>query len=173
MGREDVKQENASTWRAGAARVALSLIVLMAALLVAPAAAQPTQEEVFKSIGDNVNEPVDSGRVLGVIAGIAGVVVLVAVVGQWRGRDGAPKALHHHGKLVKEVLRALPLKGAEVKQLKAVAQDVLPKAGGDAPESPITLLLCPSLLARATQVHSDKVDRRLVGALVKRLVGRG
>ena len=156
----------------GATGAALSLIVLVAALLVAPAEAQPTQEEVLKSIGDNVNEPVDSGRVLGVIAGIAGVVVLVAVVGQRRGREGSPKALHHHGKLVKEVLRSLPLKGAEVKQLKAIVQDVLPKAGGEAPESPLTLLLCPSLLARATQAGPDKVDRRLVAALVKRLVGR-
>ena len=138
-----------------------------------PALAQPTQEEVFKSIGDNVNEPVDSGRVLGVIAGIAGVVVLVAVIGQRRGRGASPKALHHHGKLVKEVLRALPLKGAEVKQLKAIVQDVLPKAGGDTPQSPITLLLCPSLLARAAQASPEKLDRRLVGGLVKRLAGRG
>src|SRR5215207_822565 len=150
----------------------LSLIMLAVALLVAPAGAQPTQEEVFKSIGDNVNEPVNSGRVLGVIAGIAGVVVLVAVVGQWRGRDGSPKALHHHGKLLKEVLRALPLKAAEVKQLKAIVQEVLPKAGGEAPESAITLLLCPSLLARAAQASPGKVDRRLVAGLVKRLVSR-
>ena len=128
---------------------------------------------MFKSVADNVNEPVDSGRVLGVIAGIAGVVVLVAVVGQWRGRGASPKALHHHGKLVKEVLRALPLKGAEVKQLKAIVQEVLPKAGGDSPESSITLLLCPSLLARATQASPEKVDRRLVAGLVKRLAGRG
>jgi hypothetical protein len=170
--RDDVKREDVRT-RIGGSGVALLLAVLLVALLAAPAGAQPTQEEVFKSIGDNVNEPVDSGRVLGVIAGIAGVVVLVAVVGQWRARDGSPKALHHHGKLVKEVLRALPLKGAEVKQLKAIVQDVLPKAGGEAPESPITLLLCPSLLARAAQASPERVDRRLVAGLVKRLAGRG
>ena len=173
MKREDVKREDGVTRSGVASAVALSLIVLAVALAVLPAGAQPTQEEVFKSIGENVNEPVDSGRVLGVIAGIAGVVVLVAVVGQRRGRDASPKALHHPGKLWKEVARAVSLKGAEVKQLKAIVQDVLPKAGGEAPESPLTLLLCPSLLARAAEVRSDKVDRRLVAGLVKRLVGRG
>ena len=45
-----------------------SLIVLLLAtgawLPASHSAAQPTQEEVFRSIGQNVSEPVDSRRVL-------------------------------------------------------------------------------------------------------------
>ena len=136
------------------------------------ARAQPTQEEVFKSIGDNVNEPVDSGSVVAVVAGIAGVVLLVAVVGQRRKRDATPRPLHHHGKLLKEVLGNVSIRGAELKQLKLIVQDAKASTGRQAPESPLTLLLCPSLLAQAVKENPGKIDRTVAAGLVKRLVGR-
>ena len=135
------------------------------------ALAQPTQEDVFKSIGESVNEPVDSSRALAVAAGIGGAVVLLVVVGQWRQRDSRPKSLNHPGKLLKEVLRNVPLKGAEVKQVKALYQTYQP-AGGGRVESPLTLLLCPSLLADAAKQSRGKADLAVVGGLVKRLVGK-
>ena len=136
------------------------------------ARAQPTQEEVFKSIGDNVNQPVDSSRVIGVLAAIGGVVVLVVVVGQWKGREPKSKALNHRGKLLKEVLRNVPLKGAELKQIKLLSQELRPRGAAGRVESPLTLLLCPSLLAEAAKQSRGKADLPVVAGLVKRLVGK-
>lgn len=133
--------------------------------------AQPTQEEVFKSIGESVSEPVDSSRALAVAAGIGGAVALLVVVGHWRQRETKPESLDHPGKLLKEVLRNVPLKGAEVKQIKALSQTVQPPGGGTV-ASPLTLLLCPSLLAEAAKQSRGKADLVVVGGLVKRLVGK-
>ena len=165
------KRSGVGRTRVRARACALLLPTVLCLLTSIPAPAQPTQEEVFKSIGDNVNEPVDSGRVIAVIAGIAGVILLVAVIGQRRKRDAAPKPLHHHGKLLKEVLGSVSIRGAEMKQLKLIVQDARASAG-PAPESPLTLLLCPSLLAQAVKENPGKIDRTVVAGLVKRLVGR-
>jgi hypothetical protein len=185
MKREDVKRENVNDpagrgWRAGRRRrrerVALGILFTFCVFTFSPfptpAAAQPTQEEVFRSIGENVNEPVDSGRVLGVLAGIAGVIVLLAVISQRRKRDATPKALHHHGKLLKEVLGSVSIKGAEMKQLKAIVQDGKSRGESGAAESPLTLLLCPSVLVKAVKANPEKVDQPVVAGLVKRMVGR-
>jgi hypothetical protein len=134
--------------------------------------AQPTQEEVFKSIGDSVNEPVDGSRVAAVAAAIGGVIVLLVVVGQWRKRDTKSKALDHPGKLLKEVLRSVPLKGAEVKQIKLLCQELRPRGADRRVESPLTLLLCPSLLGEAAKQSRGKADLPVVAGLVKKLVSR-
>jgi hypothetical protein len=136
------------------------------------AMAQPTQEQVFKSIGDNVGQPVDSGRVVALLAGIAGAVALLVVVGQWRTREKRPRGLNHHGRLMKEVLRNLPLKGAELKQVKALAQAGRPGSRDERVHSPLTLLLCPSLLAEFAKQSRGKADLPVVTALVKKLIAR-
>ena len=141
-------------------------------LASSPAPAQPTQEEVFKSIGENVNRPIDSSRLLAVLAGIAGAVVLIAVIGQWRGRERRPRPLNHHRRLMKEVLRNVPLRGAELKQIKQLAQTARPGARDEKVQSPLTLLLCPSLLLEATKQSRGKADLRVVGALARKMVGR-
>ena len=167
MEREASKREGV-TRRAGArAAVAAAL-----ALLPLVAVAQPTQEEVFKSIGDTVNEPVDSSKVVAVLASAAGVVVLLVVVSHWRKRETKSKALDHPGKLLKEVMRNVPLKGAELKQIKLLSQDLRPRGDGGRLESPLTLLLCPSLLAEAAKQSRGKADLPVVAGLVKKLVSR-
>jgi hypothetical protein len=148
-------------------------VVVVAAwvLLAVPALrAEPTQEEVFKSIGESVDQPIDSKRVIAVLAGIGGAVVLLVVVGQWRGRDRTKAALNHPGKLMKEVLRSVPLKGSELKQIRTLAQEARPH--GRRVESPLTLLLCPSILGEAAKASRGKADLPVVAGLVKKLVGR-
>src|SRR5215207_10025062 len=85
------KPAGSTTGRRGSsARFFLPLLLATGYWLLAsssPAPAQPTQEEVFKSIGDSVNEPLDTSRVMAVVAGIGGVIVLLVVVGQRRQRD--------------------------------------------------------------------------------------
>src|SRR5438552_14098300 len=93
-------------------------IILHPSSLLGILAAGPTQEEVFKSIQDNVGEPVDLSKFLPFLAAAAGLIVLVAAITQWRKRDVRPKTLNHQGKLLKEILKSLPLKPAELKQLK-------------------------------------------------------
>jgi len=140
-----------------------------------PLLADATQEEVLRSIGKNVSEGGDSGRVLGVLAGVAGAVVLLVVVGQRRGGGAAgPKPLHSHSRLMKEVLRTVPLKPAELKQLKLLLQESRAR-GGEAPvpESPLTLVLCPSVLLKSAQGRSQKVNRKVVAGLARKLGEKG
>ena len=139
------------------------------AFLPARALAEATQEEVLRSIGQNVSESGDSGRALGVLAALGGAIALLVVLGQRRPRPAGPKALRHHGKLLKEVLRTVPLKPAELKQLKHLTEH---SAGAEAVQSPLTLVLCPSLLAKAAQQKSDKINRKVVAGLAKKLVSR-
>lgn len=172
--RKDAKRKRAPAGASvSAVRFTLYVFTLYVLTLHASpvALAQPTQEDVLKSIGDSVNEPVDSSRALAVAAGIGGAVVLLVVVGHWRQRDRKPELLNHPGKLLKEVLRNVPLKGAEVKQVKALCQTFQPLGGGRV-ESPLTLLLCPSLLADAAKQSRGKADLAVVGGLVKRLVAK-
>ena len=133
--------------------------------------AEATQEEVLRSIGKNVGESGDSGRVLAWVAGIGGALVLMIVIGQRRGGGAAgPKPLHSHAKLMKEVLRTVPLKPAELKQLRLLLHESRAGAGeGPVPESPLTLVLCPSVLLKTAQARSDKVNRKVVAGLARKL----
>jgi hypothetical protein len=173
MKREDVKREDVNRARVRSSRRILVLVtfhVFTFHALVSPALAQPTQEEVFKSIGDSVNQSADSTRAVAVLAGIAGVLVLLVVVGQWRSRERPARGLNHHGRLIKEVLRGLPLKGAELKQIKLLSQSARPGGREERVHSPLTLLLCPSLLAEAAKQSRAKADLPVVASLVKRLL---
>ena len=134
---------------------------------------QPTQEEVFKSIGDTVNGPIDTSRFVATLAAIGGVVVLLVVVGHRRNGRSKTKRLDHAGKLLKEVLRNVPLKGAELKQIKLLSQDLCPGGTEQRVQSPLTLLLCPSLLGEAVKQSRGKADLPVVAGLVKKLVDRG
>lgn len=134
----------------------------------APVSAQPTQEEVFRSIGRNVSEPVDSRRMLAAVLGIAGVVALLVVISHSKRREGRPRTLNHPGKLLKEALKAVHLKPAELKQLKTLVHEARAR-DEEGPTSPLTLLLCPSVLAREAQRHPQKVNRKVLGGLLKRM----
>ena len=145
------------------------ILLMVCSCVVAPrAVAQPTQEEVFRSIGRNVDKPVDSRRVLAVVLGVAGVVALLVVVGHGRRRDGRPRVVNHHGKLLKEALRTVPIKPAELRQLRTLVDEARAR-DDDGPQSPLTLLLCPSVLAREAQRSPQKVNRKVLAGLMKRM----
>src|SRR3954468_11659616 len=146
--------------------------LLASLLLSSTALAQPTQEEVFKSIGDNVNESADSARALGVIAAVAGLVILLVVVGQRHKRSPGPRAVNHQGKLLKEGRKNVPLKAPEGKKIKALALDLRPHGRDEKLQSPLTPLLCPTLLGEAARQSRGKADLPVVAGLVKRLVSR-
>ncbi len=59
-------------------------------------------------------------------------------------------------------MRTVDLRPAEVKQLKMLADD-------QNVSSPLTLLLCPSVLAKAVKAKPGKVDRKIMIAVARKL----
>ena len=96
-------------WTAGCA------IILVAA---SPASAAQTQDEVLKSIQDNVNQTVDITKAVPYFLVIVGAVILLIVYQSFRKRQAMPRRVNHSGKLTREISRTLHLRSVEVKQLK-------------------------------------------------------
>ena len=150
-------------WKPRAAVIVLTFAASW--LWVAPLAlAQPTQGEVFRSIGENIDgQTRDSGRTMALVAAAGGLALLLVVLSQVRKREVAPKALNHHGKLLREVARNLDLRKSELRQLKLLADE-------RGISSPLTLLLCPSLLSQAAaETRDGRVDSRAVSAVLHQL----
>jgi hypothetical protein len=149
-------------------RARLALVAFTLAFIVRPLSllAQPTQDEVLRGISRGMDQQSgDPSKMLALLAAAAGLAVLLVVLGYRRQREVAPKALNHHGKLLKELSKALSLKPAEVRQLKLLAE-------GQDLASPLTLLLCPKMLARAAQEHPGRVDHNAVASIARKLERR-
>ena len=70
------------------------------------------------------------------------VIVLLAVLSKRTKKKSVAKAVNHQGKLLKEIAKSVGLKRGELRKLKSLAD-------GQNVENPLTLLLCPSLLAKS------------------------
>jgi hypothetical protein len=123
--------------------------------------AELRQEDVFKSISDNVGGTTDPKvfYVVGLI--VVGLVLLLVVVNNLKKRQASPRAVNHQGKLLKEILKTLPLKKAEVKHLKTMAVE-------QSCASPLTMILCPSVLARGINAKG-KADKRVVMGVARKM----
>jgi hypothetical protein len=138
-------------------RVALFVLVFTFAICHLPFAmngrsaafAKPTQEDVFKSIQSNVDESVDGGKVLAVLAVGVGLAIVLTLFSRRQKREATPKALNHQGKLIREMMKTAGLKANEVRQLKVLADEMA--AAGQPLESSLTLMLCPSLMKKSGQ----------------------
>src|SRR5688500_4837884 len=108
------------------------------------AASQLRQEDVFKSISENVSGSGDPTPFYAVAIAAVTVVVVLTVVNWINKRRANPRAVNRQGKLVKEILRRVPVRRAEFKQLRVAASE-------QGCQSPLTLVLCPSLLAKGIQ----------------------
>lgn len=126
--------------------------------LATPLLAAPTPEDIAKSYANSMEGNIDGAMFLYIVGGLIAVVVVISLINRkWRTAAPGKKSLNHQGKLMREVLKALPLKGREVKQLKALAdmtESEKPLA------SPLTLLLCPSVLAKTIQAKKPRGDRK-------------
>ncbi len=131
---------------AGASHLRFLPPSLLTAILAFPAAALagPSQEDILRSISQNVSEGGDSSHAMAIFCLLAAILLLMVAVAHRRAAKSVEKPLNHQGKLLRETARALGIKSAEVKRLKRAADQV--SARRDAPlKSPLTLLLCPSL----------------------------
>ena len=161
---------------------ALPYLLFAAAMLLLDSMARgATQEEFFKSVQHSVNNGpgVNNGEIsargfatfLGVIGLIVAVVVLVQKVHKRlstrRPAGGRPLSkptnINQPRKLMKEISKAAGLSRDEIRQLKAAAEE-----RGHA--SPLTLLLCPSLLIEAARTDDTNADKAVLARVARRAV---
>jgi hypothetical protein len=122
----------------------------------------PTEEDVFKSVNQNMNSPVDMSKAVPYLLAALGVIILVILFNYHRQRQNTPRSLNHPGKLSRELSRRLRLRSIELRQLKLLAEE-------QELEHPLTLILCPSVLAKAMRNPSVRVDRAVVKQVIQRL----
>jgi hypothetical protein len=124
--------------------------------------AQLKQEDVFRSISDNVGNSRSDPRVFyAFIMGVAVLILLLVLINAWRKRGSSTRAVNRQGKLTKEILRQLPLKKGEYKHLKTMAEE-------QGCESPLTLILCPSLMAKG-MTEKGKADKKVLMNVARKM----
>jgi hypothetical protein len=107
------------------------------------ASATPTPEDVLRSFNQSMDQEPDYSKLLPWLLLFAAATVAVVVFRQRQKRQAVPRALNHPGKLIREVVKMAEIDPVQMKELKALAQE----HGCD---SPLTLLLCPSLMGKAS-----------------------
>lgn len=133
------------------------------------ALAKPSQEDVFQSIKQNVGQTTDdNGKGMAILLAGVGALIMVMLAGaKIRRRQSAPKVVDRPKKLIREVMKLVPLKPRELKQLKILVEET---RDTDTPvQSPLTLLLCPSVLSKAVKSRPTKVDRAVVAQVVRKM----
>ena len=148
--------------------IVLSAFILHSTFFVLPCFPM-TQDDVFKSISENVSEgPATSGRtILAIVLGGIALIMLLVLFNSRSQREATPKALNHPGKLLKEIAAKIPLKPAELKQLKLLAS--AEREAGRPIDSPLIFILCPSALTTAMRSARVKVDRRVMAGVARKL----
>jgi hypothetical protein len=153
--------------RAGVARRRMQLLALCAAMaalawMAAPVRAM-TQDDVFRSIQDNVGKDQDNHLLWPMLCAVGGVIILLVLYNQRREREVTHAAMNNPSRLLREVEKKAGLKKNEIRQIRMLAAET---PEGD----PLLMLVCPSLLANALkQCKNRKLDRRLVLTTVARL----
>src|SRR5688500_16011845 len=85
------------------------------------AAEQVRLEDVFRSTQESIDGGNGPGRMVALVLALVALVLLLLALQYRRRVQISPRAINHHGKLVKEVARGLPLKAAEMRQLTKLA----------------------------------------------------
>jgi hypothetical protein len=137
--------------------------LLLATLATASSAlATPTQDEVFKSINQNVGSSVDLSKIVPYLMVAVALAIMLGLYNYHRKRRTTPRRLNNPGKLSREICRRINIRPAELRQLKLLAEE-------QEAEHPLTLILCPSLLGKAIRTPNARVDKTVVKGIVARL----
>ncbi|HLL90100.1 MAG TPA: hypothetical protein VK324_12430 [Tepidisphaeraceae bacterium] len=129
--------------------------------------AAPTAEEIFKSMDAKATDNVALLPAFAMVAAGIGVLMLLAWLSRRVQRKSVDTGYNHPAKLVREIGKTIGLKRAELKQMKLLA-DTCAADAGESP-NPLTLLLCPSVLAKAVAKNPPKIDRQVLAGVVKQL----
>jgi hypothetical protein len=141
---------------------AVVLAMLLLGTLWHPlAAAAATQEDVLKSISENVGGKSDPMPLIWGVAAIVAVALLLSIFNRRTQRVASPKPLNNPGKLLKQLVADIDLRPTELKQLKTLADT-------EHLEYALTLLLCPSLLSKTIKENPQRVDPKTIVELAKR-----
>lgn len=102
-----------------------------------------TPDQVFKSMGQTLDESVNPNHILLIVAALVALIALIAVLNRRSSpKSNKPKVVHNSAKLLRQIARQVGLKPRELKQLKALAEQ-------ENVQNPLVLLLCPSVLQAA------------------------
>jgi hypothetical protein len=164
---------------------ALPYLLFAAAMLLLDSMARgATQEEFLRSLRDSVNNGPDgnngeiSARGFAMFLGMLGLIVAFIVLAQklhkrLAHRSGGasprrssikPTNINQPRKLIKEVAKVAGLSRDEIRQLKAAADE-------QGRASPLTLLICPSLLIEAARKEGTSADKSVLTRVARRAVG--
>jgi len=150
MANAECRMQNAER-RARTARRWIVLLYSAFCILISAfprsANANPTQEDVFKSIQSSENDSIDGRKLAAVLAAGAGLVIIIVLINNRQQRQELPRTLNHSGKLLRELMKSAGLKNSQIKQLKMLSDDLAKK--NQPVDNLVTLLLCPSLIKKA------------------------
>jgi flagellar biosynthesis component FlhA len=118
-------------------------------------------EDVFKHTQESMADEPGAERLIALMLGGVAVIVLLIVLQARRKPESLPKPVNNQNRLLKEMMKTLPLKDAEMKQLKQLADE-------QQCSSPLVLLMCPSLMAKALASKSPEA-RRAMAPTIKKL----
>lgn len=109
--------------------------------------AATTADDIFKSMGSGGAAAGDGagiqpGSVLLVVAAVVGLIVLISTLNRRDAKPKRPETNSQPAKLLKDVAREMGLRRKDLRELKKLAAI----SGVD---SPVTLLLCPSVMRSA------------------------
>ena len=167
-----VPGEGDKTQNRACAMLLLIYAIIVGLYLCAAADANPSQNDVFRSIHDNVSESDGSpGKVLALMGGGAALLITLAYFSQRQKKQTTPKALRSPSKLLREMRKAVVLRNAEVKNLRAVA-DQTDRGDGEPITSPLVLLLCPSVLTKASRDRQSKADPKIINQVIRKAMKR-
>ena len=125
-------------------------------------AAKPVKlEDVFKSTKENMSQEAGPERLIALAIGAVAIVVLLVFLHYRRKAESMAKPLNNQHRLIKEMTRTLALKDAEMRQLQDLADE-------QSCSSPLVLLMCPSLMAKAVANKSPD-QKKAIAPMIKKL----
>jgi hypothetical protein len=125
------------------------------------AAGQVKLEDVFKSTKESMNQEAGPERLIALGLGALAVVLLLIFLQYRRKAESMTKPVNNQNRLLREMTRTLALKDAEMRQLQEMANE-------QSCSSPLVLLMCPSLMAKALANKSPE-QKKAIAPMIRKL----
>jgi hypothetical protein len=125
-------------------------------------AAKPVKlEDVFKSTKENMSQEAGPERLIALAVGALAIIILLIFLQYRRKAESMAKPLNNQHRLIRDMTRTLALKDAEMRQLQQLADE-------QSCSSPLVLLMCPSLMAKALANKSAE-QKKAIAPMIRKL----
>jgi len=125
-------------------------------------AAKPVKlEDVFKSTKENMSQEAGPERLIALAVGALAIIILLIFLQYRRKAESMAKPLNNQHRLIRDMAKALALKDAEMRQLQQLADE-------QNCSSPLVLLMCPSLMAKALANKSAE-QKKAIAPMIRKL----